>query len=192
MANTLIISAGNAPVLQTTVNDSITGLPINDALVEATITDPAGNALSGTSWPIQLTYVPTSPGVYRYQFDAALPVVAGQGYKARFTIDKDGTELTLEYDVYVTPVGTGNTPGSSSPASPAYVGPTTQQLLNEARAAYHKLMTGQTLASVRDQNGEQIQFSVSNRAALQGYIVSLERQLGILSTVGPATVSFDI
>lgn len=50
-------------------------------------------------------------------------------------------------------------------------------LLNEARTAYHKLMTGTSLVELRDQNGETVRFTSINRQALYSYIQDLERQL---------------
>lgn len=58
-------------------------------------------------------------------------------------------------------------------------------LLTEARAAYHKLMTGTALVELRDQNGESVRFSAINRAALYAYIQDLERLLDAPTAVRP-------
>lgn len=50
-------------------------------------------------------------------------------------------------------------------------------LLAEAKTAYHKLMTGEALVEVRDQNGETVRFTQINRAALYSYIQDLERKV---------------
>ncbi len=55
----------------------------------------------------------------------------------------------------------------------------TQQLLNEARAAYHRLMIGEQVVEVRDQNGEMIRYSRSDADKLKAYIKELENLLGI-------------
>jgi len=51
--------------------------------------------------------------------------------------------------------------------------------LEEAELAYHRLITGQTVAEVRDHNGELIRYSASNLTRLWAYIQSLRAQLGI-------------
>ena len=51
---------------------------------------------------------------------------------------------------------------------------TTQQLLDEARAARHKLVTGQLARVFMDQNGERVEFVATNIGALDSYIRSLE------------------
>lgn len=58
-------------------------------------------------------------------------------------------------------------------------------LLIEARAAYHKLMTGTSLVELRDQNGESVRFTAINRAALYAYIQDLERQVDSPTAVRP-------
>lgn len=52
-------------------------------------------------------------------------------------------------------------------------------MLDNARAAYHQLMTGGQVAEFRDQNGEMVRYSAANRLALAAYIKWLESQLGI-------------
>lgn len=52
-----------------------------------------------------------------------------------------------------------------------------QTLLSEARAAYHKLMTGISLVEVTDQNGEKVRFTAARKTDLYAYIQDLERQL---------------
>lgn len=58
-------------------------------------------------------------------------------------------------------------------------------LLAEARAAYHQLMIGQNIVSLRDSNGEQIQYNNASAPRLAAYIAQLEMQLGIATTTGP-------
>ena len=45
--------------------DSLTGLPINDATVTATLKDAAGANIAGQTWPLTLAYVAASSGIYR-------------------------------------------------------------------------------------------------------------------------------
>lgn len=58
-------------------------------------------------------------------------------------------------------------------------------LLIEARAAYHKLMTGTALIELRDQNGESVRFSAVRRSDLYAYIQDLERQIDSPTKVRP-------
>lgn len=53
-----------------------------------------------------------------------------------------------------------------------------QQMLDEARNAYHRLMTQGGVIEVRDQNGEMVRYSAMNSARLAAYIAELERKLG--------------
>lgn len=50
----------------------------------------------------------------------------------------------------------------------------TQEQLNEARLAYQRIATGQSVAVVIDQNGERIEFQRANIAALQALIREME------------------
>lgn len=54
---------------------------------------------------------------------------------------------------------------------------TVEQKLEEARAAYHSLMTGFSARVVVDMNGERTEFTSINRASLYAYIRELEAQL---------------
>lgn len=71
---------------------------------------------------------------------------------------------------------------------------TVQQRLDEARAAYHALMTGTSAREVVDQNGERVTFTAANKDALYNYIRTLESQLPAApppsSLYGPATFTF--
>lgn len=54
----------------------------------------------------------------------------------------------------------------------------TQARLEEARAQYHLLLTGQAVFVTVDQNGERMEFTRANREALAEYIRELEVQTG--------------
>lgn len=54
---------------------------------------------------------------------------------------------------------------------------TIQQRLDEARKAYHDLITGRSARVVVDGNGERVEFTSVNRASLYAYIRELEAQL---------------
>lgn len=72
----------------------------------------------------------------------------------------------------------------------------TKQMLDEARKAYHALMTGTMARVVVDISGERVEFAPSNAPKLYAYIMELERQLAVQSGVtsapnnGPATFFF--
>lgn len=52
---------------------------------------------------------------------------------------------------------------------------TTEQRLEEAREAYHALVTGQGVAEIRDQNGETIRYARADISKLSQYIATLEQ-----------------
>lgn len=54
---------------------------------------------------------------------------------------------------------------------------TTSEMLEEARAAYHNLMTGRNAIVVVDQNGERVEYQRANAFRLLAYIRMLEDQL---------------
>jgi hypothetical protein len=65
---------------------------------------------------------------------------------------------------------------------------TLQEQLDDARAKYHLVVTGQNARVYVDQSGERIEYSVTNSARLALYIRDLERRLGVPSTTGPGVV----
>lgn len=69
--------------------------------------------------------------------------------------------------------------------------PTTQDLLTEARVAYHALMTGTSVVKVRDQNGEEVTYQPASILRLAAYIQELENTLsGRTAASGPMQVWF--
>ena len=52
----------------------------------------------------------------------------------------------------------------------------TQQQLDEARSAYHALLTGKAVVSIQ-KNGRKVDYTPANRAELQRYISQLESEL---------------
>lgn len=60
-------------------------------------------------------------------------------------------------------------------------------LLDEAEAAYHALMSGQSVAEVRDHNGESIRYFANSALRLKAYILELKAELGLLParSIGP-------
>jgi hypothetical protein len=54
--------------------------------------------------------------------------------------------------------------------------PTLDELIAEAKDAYHRLMTGAAAVSFTDQNGERVEYQAANAARLAAYITTLEAQ----------------
>lgn len=65
---------------------------------------------------------------------------------------------------------------------------TTQELLADAKAAHHKLMTGQAVVKFRDSNGEEVSYSLANAGRLAIYISELERKLTNAAPLGPMRI----
>lgn len=62
--------------------------------------------------------------------------------------------------------------------------------LAEAEAAYHALMLGQSVAELRDSNGELIRYTPANAGRLMAYITSLKAQLGQSGSFAPGRPFF--
>ena len=62
---------------------------------------------------------------------------------------------------------------------------TTQQLLDEAEAAYHKLQTGTMARVVVDIDGSRVEFTPANKQALYTYIQQLQARLGSVDGIVP-------
>lgn len=63
---------------------------------------------------------------------------------------------------------------------------TTQEMLDEAVAARHRILIGAKEVSVSSSSGKSVTYDKTNLAALESYIVSLRRQLGLSTGVtGP-------
>lgn len=58
--------------------------------------------------------------------------------------------------------------------------------LKEAELAYHQLLLGGGIRVIKDQNGEQVEYTSANRQALYSYILQLRSLLGIGPCGGPA------
>lgn len=67
---------------------------------------------------------------------------------------------------------------------------TAQQKLDAARVAYHNLVTGQQARVIVDQNGERVEFTMANRAALKAYISQLEAEIAGTNKRFPLRVYF--
>lgn len=67
---------------------------------------------------------------------------------------------------------------------------TPTEQLAEARAAYHKLMTGAAVRVFVDQNGERIEYVQSNASLLAGYIERLAKIVEPATVTGPLRMWF--
>ncbi len=70
-----------------------------------------------------------------------------------------------------------------------------EKMIAEAEGAYHKLMTGQSLVELVDQNGERVRFQSIDSQRLYNYIMQLKSQLPVqqlclTSPNGPAGFLF--
>lgn len=54
---------------------------------------------------------------------------------------------------------------------------TTRDRLDEARAAYHRLLVGDAVVSVTDTDGSRVEYRPATAPRLAAYIETLERQL---------------
>ena len=67
------------------------------------------------------------------------------------------------------------------------------QLLTQAKAQYHALMTGTAPRVVVDRDGSRVEYSAANKQLLYAYIQELEALLGCTPTLavrGPANFLF--
>jgi hypothetical protein len=67
----------------------------------------------------------------------------------------------------------------------------TQQMLDDAQAAYHALMLGESVVEYRDQNGERVVRTKADANKLLNYINWLKSELGVVTNpagVGPMRV----
>lgn len=67
---------------------------------------------------------------------------------------------------------------------------TNAELLADAQAKYHALVTGVSPRVVVDQNGERIEFTAANKAGLAQYIQSLQNSISNTSLNRPMRVFF--
>lgn len=67
---------------------------------------------------------------------------------------------------------------------------TDQQKLDEARAAYHQLVTGTMPRVVVDQNGQRVEFTAANRGNLALYIQELEKLVAPVVTPSQGPLGF--
>lgn len=81
------------------LRNPITGAFLNAATVDITITDSAGVEVTGETWPLTISYVAGSDGIYRATLDKVLGFIAGQRYTAVINAVEGGLDAkwTLDY-----------------------------------------------------------------------------------------------
>lgn len=90
---------GNDMVLEVAgLRDHVTGEPVNDAAVTVTLEDSADNTVVGESWPLALTYVADSDGIYRATLRDTLALQINARYVATVTAD-DGEGRRARWDL---------------------------------------------------------------------------------------------
>jgi hypothetical protein len=67
---------------------------------------------------------------------------------------------------------------------------TTQQKLDQAKEAKHKLATGQLARVFMDQNGERVEFTTTNMAQLDRYIAELQSEIGGINRFARKPIGF--
>lgn len=68
---------------------------------------------------------------------------------------------------------------------------TAAERLVDAEAAYHALLTGQSVVEVADSNGDRVRYTSANRRDLKTYIDDLKAEIGGVSRVrGPIIPMF--
>lgn len=74
------------------VKNALTDAYINNATVTCTLKDSAGVNVLGQTWPLTLSYVSASNGVYKGTLEDGLTLVRGRYYVAHVDIDA-GSDL---------------------------------------------------------------------------------------------------
>lgn len=69
------------------LEDDVSGEHVNDATVTCTLIDSAGSNVTGQSWPLTLSYVAESDGVYRATIPYSVATVAGADYTLQIDVN---------------------------------------------------------------------------------------------------------
>jgi hypothetical protein len=81
----------NETVVELTgLTNVVSGLPIDDAAVEITVTDRSGNEILGASWPLAMASLVNGEGDYRGFLPAALETTVGQRLWANVVVTVGG------------------------------------------------------------------------------------------------------
>ncbi len=92
LSNALYI--GNTMVAELRgLQKQVAGTYANSASLTITIEDTDGNDVSGETWPVTMSYVSGSDGIYRANLSSSLGVTAGENYVAHYEGSQDGLDL---------------------------------------------------------------------------------------------------
>lgn len=69
------------------LKNEVTGAFVNTAVVTVTLVDRNGVDVTGSSWPVTLTYIPASDGVYQGTLPDSLDLTKFEVYTAQITAD---------------------------------------------------------------------------------------------------------
>lgn len=99
MADVIRISSDNLFEIRGLRNNADQSF-VNDATVELTLLDEIGGTeLSGQSWPLVLSYLAGSDGVYQGTIQDTVVADDGDTAVAKIEVDGDGLQLTVHLDV---------------------------------------------------------------------------------------------
>ena len=100
MSCTIYLHPDNTLTFSATITNE--GVPVNDATVTATLTDMSDVDVTGQSWPITLSYVTDSDGIYSASVTPVSGIVAGTKYKVILDVEGDGGEPIAQWLQYAT------------------------------------------------------------------------------------------
>ncbi len=61
---------------------------VNNAIVQATIVDANGDEITGETWPVSLSYVAASDGVYRYTLSYLIDLIVHMAVAEEYEIER--------------------------------------------------------------------------------------------------------
>ena len=84
------------------------GTYINDGTVTLTLMDVDGVELAGETWPLTMSYITDSDGVYRAVIQDTLSLTPGATYIAELTADGDSLQAQWTVELKATIRGAGD------------------------------------------------------------------------------------
>lgn len=88
MSNVTVLYVGNDNILEVAnLKNDVSGADINNATVSVILADDNGAQIGGATWPMALSYVTGSKGVYRATLPYTLEMTAGLRMMATVTVD---------------------------------------------------------------------------------------------------------
>jgi hypothetical protein len=89
-----VVYVGNTNIIEVTgLKSAVEGAYVNDADVEVTVKDGAGNDVAGQIWPAAMDYVAASNGNYRGILEDDLALVDGTTYFAHIDADAGANRI---------------------------------------------------------------------------------------------------